>query len=136
MRTVDDQQDPGDPRDRIEVYEAQVDWNLSAFSFPLVADLDVTDGLVPFDTMTCDRTSSGLMQAFRDCIPVPNGGTVDALSNRPMMQLKFRDLNGDFRMVFNQAIDVQGSLPNGLGITPTAEVAGIRWYELQDSGGG
>ena len=48
------------------------------------------------------------------------------------MQLKFRNFGGDFRMVFNQTIDVQGSLPNGLGLTPTAEVAGIRWYELQN----
>jgi uncharacterized repeat protein (TIGR01451 family) len=135
VRTVDDQQDPGDARDRIEIYEAQVDWNNLTFAFPLVADLDNGDGLVPFDIMTCDRNSGAAgMNAFRDCIPTPSGGTVDALSNRPMMQLKFRNFDGDFRMVFNQTIDVQGSLPNGLGITPTAEVAGIRWYELQNSG--
>lgn len=137
VRTVDDQQDTGDARDRIEIYEAQVDWNNLTFAFPLVADLDVADGLVPFDTMTCSRNGGAAAQPFRDCIPTPNGGTVDALSNRPMMQLKFRNFGGgDYRMVFNQTIDVQGSLPNGLGITPTAEVAGIRWYELQDDGGG
>ena len=133
IRTVDDQQDFRDANDRVEIYEASVDWNTLSFSFALVKDLRAADGLVPFDIMVCNRTGWGI----RDCIPQPDTKfTIDALSNRPMMQLKFRNFNGDYRMVLNQTIDVSGSIPTSLGITPEFEVAGIRWYELQNTGAG
>jgi hypothetical protein len=79
--------------------------------------------------MACNRHGAGI----RDCIPQPDSDdTLDALSNRPMMQLKFRVIRpGDFRMVVNQTIDVSGTIPRVLRITPIHEVAGIRWYELQ-----
>ena len=60
--------------------------------------------------------------------------TLDALSNRPMMQLKYRNFDAFEAMVFNQTIDVSGSIPFVLGFTPAEEVAGIRWYELRKSG--
>ena len=131
VRTVDDQQDPGNPTDRIEVYEAAVDWTALTFTFNLV-DTITAPSLVAFDIMTCNRNGQGV----RDCIPQPDSGeTLDALSNRPMMQAKFRNFGGDFRIVFNQTIDIQGSIPNSLGIVPANEVAGVRWYELENTGG-
>ena len=133
VRTVDDQQDIDDANDRVEIYEAIVDWNTMSFSFTLANDLRAVDGLVPFDVMVCNRTGWGA----RDCIPQPDTKfTIDAVSSRPMMQLKFRNFYGDYRMVLNQTIDVSGSIPNSLGIAPVFEVAGIRWYELQNTGGG
>lgn len=130
LRTVDDQQDPG-TSDRIEIYEAEVDWGIApnpgAFSFTLV------DTLSPaaFDIMLCARTGQG----GRDCIPQPDTDeTVDALSNRPMMQLKYRNFESHQAMVFNQTIDVSGSIAFSTGITPAGEVAGIRWYELRNTG--
>ncbi len=137
FRSVDDQQDIGDPRDRLEIFEFVVDWvNPAASSFTLVEDIDGTAAspLAPFNTMGCNRGGAG----ERSCIPEPDSDdTIDALSNRPMMQLKFRVLApGDYRMVVNQTIDVSGSIPAMLGIVPVNEVAGIRWYELQDTGGG
>ena len=129
VRTVDGQQDPGNPNDRIEIYTAQVDWNNSTFTFSLANTLTPA----AFDIMTCNRNGGGV----RDCIPQNNdAATVDALSNRPMMQLKYRTFGSDQRLVVNQTIDVAGSIPNTLGITPANEVAGIRWYELQNTGGG
>jgi uncharacterized repeat protein (TIGR01451 family) len=133
VRTVDDQQDPG-TSDRIEVYEAEVDWLAPSFAFTLV------DTLAPaaFQTMLCNR--SGLPAPgpgqpdprVRDCIPQPDEvDTVDALSNRPMMQLKYRQFDTHAAMVFNQTIDVRGSIFPTLGFTPTNEIAGVRWYELQ-----
>lgn len=132
VRTVDNLQDNADPNDRIEIYEASVDWLNLTFTFNLVDDLRAAQGLAPFNTMACNRNGGGV----RDCIPQPTAGTntVDALSNRPMMQLKFRDFASDQRMVFNQTIDVSGSIPNSLNFTPANEVAGKRWYELQKTG--
>jgi len=128
VRTVDDQQHPANPVDRIEIYEALPDWALLTFSFTLV------DTLIPapFQTMLCNRNGGGI----RDCIPQPTvtTNTVDALSNRPMMQLKYRNFGAFETMVFNQTIDISGSIPFVLGFTPTEEVAGIRWYELRKSG--
>lgn len=133
VRTVDDQQDPGNPNDRIEVYTAAVDWMVPTFTFTLV------DTLTPaaFQIMLCNR--SGLPPPMmgqpdlrvRDCIPQPGEvDTIDALSNRPMMQLKYRVLSGTPTMVFNQTIDISGTINALLGFTPTNEVAGVRWYEL------
>jgi hypothetical protein len=129
VRTVDGQQDPGNPTDRIEIYEALPDWVQLTFSFSLVHTL----APAPFQTMLCNRNGSGQ----RDCIPQPTAATntLDALSNRPMMQLKYRNFGSFEAMVFNQTIDTSGSIPFVLGFTPTEEVAGIRWYELQKSGG-
>ena len=133
VRTVDGQQDPGNPTDRIEVYEALPDWTQLTFSFTLVDTLTPA----PFQIMLCNRTGGGGNLAFRDCIPQPTAGndTVDALSNRPMMQLKYRNFDGLQSMVLNQTIDVSGSIPSVLGFVPADEVAGIRWYELNKSTG-
>lgn len=129
VRTVDDQQNLANPIDRIEIYEALPDWVQLTFSFTLI------DTLIPapFQTMLCNRNGGGV----RDCIPQPTvtTNTVDALSNRPMMQLKYRNFGAFEAMVFNQTIDVSGSIPFVLGFTPTEEVAGVRWYELRKSEG-
>ena len=124
VRTVDGQQDTANPNDRIEVYEAAVNWTTNALTFTLVDTLTPT----AFDIMTCNRAAAGI----RSCIPQPNEvDTIDALSNRPMMQLKYRNFGTHQAMVFNQTIDVAGSIQPVLGFTPTNEVAGIRWYELR-----
>jgi len=126
-RTVDDQQDPGNPTDRVEIYEAVVDWGASTFNFNLVNTLTPA----AFQTMLCNRNSQGI----RDCIPQPDEvDTIDALSNRPMMQLKYRNFGSYAAMVFNQTIDVSGSINALLGFTPANEVAGVRWYELRKAG--
>jgi len=136
VRTIDDQQDSGatacppagSPVDCVEVYEAVTDWLTPSFTVSLVDVLTPA----PFQIMVCNRTGGG----GRDCIPQPNtANTIDALSNRPMMQLKYRNFGTHASMVFNQTIDVSGSIPDSLpAITPANEVAGIRWYELRKSG--
>jgi hypothetical protein len=133
---VDDLQDSSNPTDRLEVYSFHVDWAnpiLSAFTLANTIDGASTPALAPFNTMACNRTGDGI----RDCIPQPDTiVTLDALSNRPMMQLKFRAMSDtDFRMVVNQTIDASGTIPAMLGIAVANEVAGIRWYELQNSSG-
>ncbi len=121
VRTVDGQQDPANPVDRIEVYAATPNFGAGTIAFPLV------DTLSPaaFDMMTCNRNGQGV----RDCIPQPGTvDTIDALSNRPMMQLRYRDFGSYETMVFNQTIDVE---PLISGFDAVNEVAGLRWYELR-----
>lgn len=131
VRSVDDQQDPGGG-DRLEIYEFASNWTTNTFSFTLVDTLTEPGDIQAFDIMTCNRTGGGV----RDCIPQPGTtSTVDALSNRPMMQLKYRRFGSREAMVFNQTIDVSGSVAALLGITVNDEVAGIRWYELERNGG-
>lgn len=142
FRSVDDLQDILDPTDRLEIFEFVVDWmSPGAATFGVVDTINgaSSPALAPFNTMACDRTgveASDPPVPVRDCIPQPDSDdTIDALSNRPMMQLKFRALAADdYRMVVLQTIDVSGSIPSSLGITPADEVAGIRWYELQKTG--
>ena len=125
VRTVDDQQDTANPNDRVEIYSADADFPTGTFAFTIVNTLTPN----AFQTMLCNRNGGGV----RDCIPQPDTrDTVDALSNRPMMQLKYRSFGTHQSMVFNQTIDVAGSMP----ITVANEVAGIRWYELRDTGAG
>ena len=127
VRTVDHQQDTANPTDRIEVYEAIVNWAGPTFSFPLVGTLSPA----PFNTMVGNRNGGGV----RDIIPQPGTtATLDGLSNRPMMQLKYRNFGAVSKMVLCQTIDISGSIPGLLGFTPAMEVAGIRWYELEKSG--
>jgi hypothetical protein len=128
VRTVDGQQHPANPTDRIEVYELLPDFVQLTFSFTLINTLFPA----PFQTMLCNRNGAGI----RDCIPQPTvaTNTVDALSNRPMMQLKYRNFGAFEAMVVNQTIDTSGSIGFVLGFTPDEEVAGVRWYELRKSG--
>ena len=120
VRTVDDQQDVFNRTDRLEIYEAAVDWIAPSFAFTLVITLSPE----PFNVMVCNRNGGGV----RDCIPQPGTtATVDALSNRPMMQLKYRNFGSHQAMVFNQTVDARGSMP----IPAVQEIAAIRWYELR-----
>jgi len=120
LRTVDDQQHPANPADRIEIFEFTADWANLFFDFVLVETLAPS----PFNMMLCNRNGSGV----RDCVPQPQtNSTIDALSNRPMMQLKYRNFGDYAAMVVNQTIDVSANMP----VPADHEVAGIRWYELR-----
>jgi Ca2+-binding RTX toxin-like protein len=121
VRTVDSQQDPANPVDRIEVFAATPNFVANTLAFPKIATLAPN----PFEMMTCNRNGQGI----RDCIPQPGTvDTLDALSNRPMMQLRYRNFGTHQSMVFNQTVDVEPLIP---GFNAVREVAGIRWYELR-----
>jgi hypothetical protein len=130
VRTVDDQQDPANPVDRIEVWSAAANFATSTFTFSLVNTLTP----LPFQIMLCDRNvGQAGSNRVRDCIPqVGTGSTLDALSNRPMMHLRYRNFGTHQTLTFNQTIDVSGSM----SMSVAKEVAGIRWYELRDAGQG
>ncbi len=111
VRSVDDQQDTSNATDRIEVYEARTDWVNATFNFVLVNTLTPA----AFNIMVCNRNGAGT----RDCIPQPNTtATVDALSNRPMMQLNYRTFGASQSLVVNQTINVAGALGNAIPFAP------------------
>ena len=86
------------------------------------------------NTFVDGNPNNGAFAASLGSVSLTNCNTVDALSDRPMMQLKYRNFGSYEAMVFNQTIDISGSIPGALGFTPKKEVAGIRWYELRRSG--
>ncbi len=114
-RTVDATQDNSDPTDRIEIWEFDVDFGTPAnSSFTEVAPL------IPsaFTLLPC---SPGV----RDCVPQPGtANMIDALFNRALRRLQYRNFGSYETMVVNQVVDVGGG------------VAGTRWYELRKSGVG
>lgn len=101
--------------DQLQVWAFHTDWVTPANStFTHVVDLPTS----AFDSEVCTGYS-------RDCIPQP-GTTqkVDAISDRLMYLNQYRVLSGHASIVLNHTVDVG------------ADHAGVRWYELQNSGGG
>ena len=107
----------GDPytQDALGIWQCSVDWTTPANStFTYLATLPTA----AFDADMCDYE--------RDCIPQPSTSTtLDAISDRLMYLLQYRDFGSYQTLVTNHTVDATGS-----------DQAGIRWYELRDSGSG
>jgi len=104
----------GFTQDQIQVWGFHVDWTNTANStFTRVATL----ATAAFDSNMCNYA--------RTCIP-QQGTTakLDAISDRAMYQAQFRDFGGYQTIVLNHTVDATGT-----------DIAGIRWYELRNSGG-
>jgi N-acetylneuraminic acid mutarotase len=100
----------------LRVYEFHVDWVTPANS-TLTGPLSLATN--PYDTDICPN--------FREqCIHQPDGSPqLEALSDRLMHRLAYRNFGSHGTLVLNHTVDV-----NGVG------QAGILWYELRDSGAG
>ena len=73
--------------------------------------------VAPFDANMCAGS--------RNCIPQPGTtARLDALADRLMYRLQYRNFGTHESLVVNHTVDVDGS-----------DLAGIRWYELRDPGG-
>lgn len=100
----------GYPQDQIEIWQFRVNWaNLGASTFTQVALLPTA----AFDSDMCAGN--------RSCIP--QSGTnvkLDAISDRLMYRLQYRNFGGHESMVLNHTVDVNNT-----------DRAGIRWYELR-----
>lgn len=109
-RTVDATQDNSDPTDRIELWEYDVD-----FVTPANSSFSHVQDLIP-DDFTLLPCSPGI----RDCIPQPGTtNLIDALFNRAMRRLQYRDFGSHETMVTTQVVDAGGG------------IAGKRWYEIR-----
>lgn len=107
--------------DRLSMFEFHVDWAnpaASTFSGPTSIDVAAFDSVFPCS----DADGDG---AARNCIPEKEGPGLDAISDRIMYRLAYRNFGGYETMVANHTVDVND--PEGH--------AGIRWYELRRSAG-
>jgi len=104
----------GYPADRIWIWNFHVDWADPASS-TFVADRSINTA--PFDSNLCGYA--------RNCIPQPGGTAVDAISDRLMFRLQYRNFGTHQVLLASHTVDVGGT-----------DHAGVRWYELNDTGGG
>jgi N-acetylneuraminic acid mutarotase len=105
------------PTDRIQIFEFDVDWATpanSTFTGPTVIDLEALG--YAYDSNMCGFA--------RDCIPELDGEDVDAISDRLMYRLAYRNYGSHEALVLNHTVDVDGT-----------DHAGVRWYEVRDPGG-
>jgi len=102
--------------DRLEIWEFHVDWTTPANStFTLGPSLPTTAFIY---------TVCGFF--VLNCIPQPAPGqSVDAVSEWPMWRFAYRNFGSHETLVGNFAIDVDNT-----------NHAGIRWFELRDTGAG
>ena len=100
--------------DQLQVWNFHVDWNNPSNStFSHNTSLPVS----AFDSDMCGYS--------RNCIPQPGGTKLDALSDRLMFRLQYRNFSGYQTLVLNHTVDANGH-----------DLAGVRWYELRNSGSG
>lgn len=100
--------------DQVQLWDFHVDWTTPGSStFTKWGSL----GTASFDSNLCNYS--------RSCIP-QRGTTVkvDAISDRLMYRLQYRNFGTHQTLMLNHSVDVSGG-----------DRAGIRWYELRNTGG-
>jgi len=100
--------------DQLQLWKFHVDWTTPASST-----------FTPAGALTTASFNSDMCGYSRNCIAQPGGTKLDALSDRLMYRLQYRNFGTYQTLMANHTVDVNGS-----------DRAGIRWYELRDSGGG
>jgi len=111
----------GDPTDIMRIWNFHVDWSNTANS-TFGADASYTPNqLIPttnVDPNMCNYSSS--------CIPQPGKKSkLDALSDRLMYRLQYRNFGSYQTLVGNRTVDTNG-----------ANLAGIYWFEMRNTGAG
>jgi hypothetical protein len=95
-------------RDILQVFQFHVDWTdpmSSTFTGPLILET------APFNAVLC---------GFRNCVPQPGTSQLlEALSDRLMYRLQYRNFTDHESLVLNHTVNVGG------------DRAGIRWYEVR-----
>ncbi|HVQ50463.1 MAG TPA: Calx-beta domain-containing protein, partial [Mycobacterium sp.] len=101
------------PSDQIQIWQFHTDWTMPSQSFfTRVAALPTA----PFDSDLCGNS--------RNCLPQPGTtATIDAMSDRLMYRLQYRNFGDHESLVVNHTVDADG-----------ADHAGIRWYEIRNPG--
>jgi hypothetical protein len=95
--------------DQMQLWKFQVDWNNTANS---KFTKDVVLPVTGFDSNMCGGA--------RNCIPQPGGTKLDAIADRAMYRLQYRNFGSYQTLAFNNTIDVN-----------SADRAGVRWYEVR-----
>lgn len=104
------------PSDALRIWKFKVDWsNPPSSTFGISGQPDFVLPTAPFDPNLCGYS--------RNCIPQPSGPGLDAISDRLMYRLQYRNFASHETLVTNHSVDVGG------------DHAGVRWYEIRDPGG-
>ncbi|MBK8420485.1 hypothetical protein [Candidatus Villigracilis saccharophilus] len=104
----------GFPQDQVQIWAFHVDWlNTANSTFSRVAAL----ATAAFDSNMCNGA--------RACIP-QSGTTakLDAIADRAMYRAQYRNFGGYETIMLNHTVDATST-----------DRAGIRWYELRNTGG-
>ncbi|MCX6544633.1 MAG: fibronectin type III domain-containing protein [Acidobacteria bacterium] len=103
-----------DSPDQLQIWQFHADWKNTANSTFTKA---ATVGTAAFDPNMCNYA--------RGCIPQPGtSAKLDAISDRLMYRLQYRNFGDHAAWVVNHTVDVDGT-----------DRAGIRWYEVRKAGG-
>lgn len=110
VRSVHATQDSSDPTTRLEMFELDPDFaNPGNTTFTQLPDLFPA----AFALLPCSPT-------VRDCVPQPGtSAKLDALFNRALRRLQYRNFGTHETLVTNQVVDAGGG------------IAGKRWWELR-----
>ncbi|MBI2382306.1 MAG: carboxypeptidase regulatory-like domain-containing protein [Gammaproteobacteria bacterium] len=101
----------GAPQDQLQIWEFQVDWASPAnSSFTHKTNL----ATAPF--------KSGVCEFARNCVPQPGGTPLDAISDRLMFRMAYRNFGDHDALVLNQTVDADSG----------GNHAGVRWYEVRN----
>lgn len=107
------------PQDALRLWEFDVDW-----SNPLSSTFGVSGN--PNLTLATDNVNPNMCSYSRNCIPQPGTFTkLDAISDRLMHRLQYRNFGSYQTLVVNHTVDATG-----------ADQAGIHWLELRNGGAG
>lgn len=109
----------GDPQDTLRVWEFKTDWeNPANTTFGLNASYD------PNIKIATSNQDPGLCNFSRSCIPQPGTSVgLDAISDRLMYRLQYRNFGEYETLITNHTVDASG-----------ADLAGVHWFELRNSG--
>jgi hypothetical protein len=111
----------GDSADTMRVWNFHVDWNTPANSTFGTSATYTPNQLIP--TANVDPN---MCNYSRNCIPQPGTtAKVDAISDRLMYRLQFRNFGSYQTLVGNRTVDTNG-----------ANLAGIYWFEMRNTGAG
>ena len=111
----------GDPADTLRIWEFHTDWVTPAnTTFGLNANFD------PNLTIATANVDPDMCGGARACIPQPGTTSkLDAIADRLMYRLQYRDFGGYQTLVGNHTVDATSS-----------DHAGVHWFELRDAGTG
>jgi len=111
----------GDPADTLRIWEFKTDWAVPAnTTFGLNTSYD------PNLKITTANVDPNMCGGARSCIPQPGTAQgLDAIADRLMYRLQYRDFGTYQTLVSNHTVDATG-----------ADKAGIHWFELRNSGSG
>jgi uncharacterized repeat protein (TIGR01451 family) len=120
-----------DVRDGIRLFEVRPDYaNPAASTFTEIASLAVAGFDATF-TETNGTCAGSVAFTSRDDVdqppPATCGQRLDAIADRPMQRLAYRNMGLHESLVFSHAVDVNGTPPTAT----TGHVSGVRYYELQ-----